>query len=245
MEKATLPVHSPTRRGLSSTALKYIAIAAMLIDHIAWCFVDTYSAVGQLMHIIGRITAPVMCFFIAEGYNHTRNVKKYLLRLGIFALISWFPFVYMETGQLPVIDGIVLAQSMIYTLFLALLALIVRHSERIDSPTKAALILLITLLSVIGDWMVLAIVWTLLFDKYHNDFKKQAAAFSISSVVIITVFTLINGNFTKQLFQFGVLLALIPLYFYNGERGSGGSFNKWVFYIFYPLHMLVLGIIAH
>lgn len=90
------------KRGLSANTLKYIAIAAMLIDHIAWCFVDTYSVLGQIMHVIGRLTAPIMCYFIAEGYYYTRNVKKYLLRLGLFALISWAPFTFMEFGTFPV-----------------------------------------------------------------------------------------------------------------------------------------------
>ncbi|MCM1330636.1 MAG: conjugal transfer protein TraX [Ruminococcus sp.] len=88
--------------GLSANALKYIAAAAMLVDHIAWCFVETYSVLGQIMHVVGRLTAPIMCYFIAEGYYYTRNVKKYLLRLGIFAVISWFPFVYMEYGTPPI-----------------------------------------------------------------------------------------------------------------------------------------------
>ncbi|MDE5858902.1 MAG: conjugal transfer protein TraX, partial [Oscillospiraceae bacterium] len=118
--------------GLSANTLKYIAIVAMLIDHIAWCFVDTYSFWGQIMHIIGRITAPIMCYFIAEGYHYTRDVKKYLLRLGVFAIISWFPFIFMESGTLPIYFygghiEINPVQGVIYTFFLGLTALTVIH----------------------------------------------------------------------------------------------------------------------
>ena len=84
-------------KGLSGTTIKFIAIAAMLIDHIAWAFVPTYSVFGQIMHVIGRITASIMCFFVAEGYYYTKNVKKYVLRLAIFALISHVPFIFFET----------------------------------------------------------------------------------------------------------------------------------------------------
>ncbi len=63
-------------RPLTANVLKYIAIAAMLIDHIAWSFVSDYSVLGQIMHVIGRLTAPIMCYFIAEGYYYTRNVKS-------------------------------------------------------------------------------------------------------------------------------------------------------------------------
>ena len=69
------------QRGLSAHTLKIIAIIAMTIDHIAWAFVDACSAAGILMHLVGRLTAPIMCFFIAEGYAHTRNANRYALRL--------------------------------------------------------------------------------------------------------------------------------------------------------------------
>ena len=92
-------------KGLSGTTIKFIAIAAMLIDHIAWAFVPTYSVFGQIMHVIGRITASIMCFFVAEGYYYTKNVKKYVLRLAIFALISHVPFIFFETENISILGN--------------------------------------------------------------------------------------------------------------------------------------------
>jgi uncharacterized membrane protein YcfT len=68
------------RRGLNSNQLKMIAIIAMTIDHIAWTFFPGYctDSVTLIMHTLGRLTAPIMMYFIAEGYYHTRNVKKYI-----------------------------------------------------------------------------------------------------------------------------------------------------------------------
>lgn len=234
-------------RGLSANALKYIAIAAMLIDHIALCFVDTYSVLGQIMHVIGRTTAPIMCFFISEGYHHTRNVKRYLLRLGICALISRVPFVFMETGQLFIYIHELgfqyfYMQSVIFTFFLGLLALVVIHSKKLNIWIKALLLTIIFLLSFIGDWLFLAVVWIIIFDKYHGDIKNQLLYFAISAIIMVSLFMALM-SVSEMLFQYGVLLAAIPLYFYNGKRGGGGSFNKWFFYIFYPLHMVILGII--
>lgn len=74
---------------LNRNQLKYIVIIAMLIDHIAWAFVPTASLLGQIMHFIGRLTAPTMAFFVAEGYHYTRNFKKYALRMAVFAAVSW------------------------------------------------------------------------------------------------------------------------------------------------------------
>lgn len=248
MEEHTEIIENSGGKPLTSNAIKYIATVAMLIDHIAWCFVDTSSMLGQIMHIIGRITAPIMCYFIAEGYHYTKNVKMYLLRLGIFALISWFPFVYMEYGTLAVniTDGQISlnpVQGVIYTLFLGLIALISVHNETVPKPIRGFIVLIICGLSIIGDWPFFAIVWILLFDKFHGDFKKQAIAFAASSVILIVL--IFGKNLTDSLFQFGVLLALIPLYFYNGKRGKGGSFCKWFFYIFYPLHLAILGILKY
>lgn len=236
---------------LSANTLKYIAIAAMLIDHIAWCFVDTYSVLGQIMHTVGRLTAPIMCYFIAEGYHYTRNVKKYLLRLGIFALASWAPFTFMEYGTLPIyIESGQLylnpLQGVIYTFFLGLLALVIIHSEKLSKAAKALLLVPVFLLSLIGDWMFFAIVWIIIFDRYRGDFKKQMLWFTAVALLMELFFVIIGMSIAESLFQMGVLLAIVPLYFYNGRRGGSEkfrAFNKWFFYIFYPLHMVILGVL--
>lgn len=236
-------------RPLTANVLKYIAIAAMLIDHIAWSFVSDYSVLGQLMHVIGRLTAPIMCYFIAEGYYYTKNVKKYLLRLGLFALISWAPFTFMEWGILPigVYEGhfrVYPQQGVIYTFFLGLLALVVIHSERLKKPVKVLLMIPLFLLSFWGDWLFFAIVWIIIFDKYRGSFKKQMTGFAVTSVLVVLLPLLMGMTLADSLFQLGVLLAIVPLYFYNGKRGSSEkfrTFNKWFFYVFYPLHMVILG----
>ena len=62
-------------KGLDRTQLKFIAICGMVCDHAAWGFVEFMTPLGQIMHIIGRLTLPIMCFFIAEGFRHTSNIK--------------------------------------------------------------------------------------------------------------------------------------------------------------------------
>lgn len=255
LDKSTDKTQTKMRKGacISANAIKYLAALAMLIDHIAWCFVDTYSVLGVIMHTIGRITAPIMTYFIVEGFHYTRNVNKYLLRLAVFAAVSWIPFIFMETGSLipfTYADGNLYfnpAQGVIYTFFLTLLALKTVHSETLKKPAKALIVIGLCLLSMIGDWFFFPIVWALLFDKYRGSFKKQAAAFAVSSLVLMTLMvifvTFVTGGILKNLFQYGVLLALVPLYFYSGEKGRGGRFNKWFFYIFYPAHLALLGVL--
>lgn len=84
------------KKSLSRDAIKYIAVFAMLLDHIAWTFLPFGTAVSQVFHSFGRITAPVMCFFISEGYVYTKSKKKYMLRLFVFALISQIPWYLMR-----------------------------------------------------------------------------------------------------------------------------------------------------
>lgn len=252
LEKTSESTQLQTRKGafISANTIKYFAVFAMLIDHIAWCFVDTNSILGIIMHLIGRMTAPIMTYFIVEGYHYTRNVNKYLARLAIFAAVSWIPFLFMEYGTfLPFtfVDGNLYfnpAQGVIYTFFLTLLTLKTVHSQSLPKPAKVVLVIGLCMLSSIGDWFFFPIVWALLLDKYRGNFKKQAAAFAISSVVLMTLMIVfLTDGFGDNWFQYGVLLALIPLYFYNGEKGRGGRFNKWFFYIFYPAHLLILGIL--
>ena len=81
---------------LDSNMIKLIAIIAMTVDHIAWAVFPGYPAalLPVVMHLIGRITCPVMCYFIAEGFHYTRDVRKYTARLFIFAVISHFAYIF-------------------------------------------------------------------------------------------------------------------------------------------------------
>lgn len=81
---------------LNSNQLKLIAIIAMTVDHIAWAMFDGYPSalLPLVMHIIGRLTCPIMCYFIAEGYHYTRNINKYTFRLFAFAFVSHFAYIF-------------------------------------------------------------------------------------------------------------------------------------------------------
>lgn len=228
---------------LSGSALKWIAIVCMLIDHIAWGFVPFFSPAAQIMHVVGRVTAPTMCFFIAEGYHYTRDVKKYAFRLFVFALISQIPYSFFESGTLFSFRGF----SVIYTLFLSLLA--VWAWDKVKNPALRFLAVLgLCVLSLPGDWMFMDIIFSLIFYRFRGDFKSQAFWFSIFAAGMVMLFCLNSAQggrpFWGQLFQAGVFLSLPLLSLYNHSRG-GGRYSKWTFYIFYPLHLLVLGLIRY
>ena len=89
MEKAV-------RKTLNANQLKLIAMAAMTVDHVTWAVFPGYRTDWYiiLLHIIGRMAAPIFWFFVAEGYHYTHDVKKYTLRLFLFAIISHFAYTF-------------------------------------------------------------------------------------------------------------------------------------------------------
>ena len=225
-------------KGLNRNQIKYIVIIAMLVDHIAWLFVPTYTLAGELMHFFGRLTGPTMAVFIAEGYRYTKDVKKYLARLGVFALISWPCFSLMEWDAVRPEFGV------IYTLFLGLLAIVIWDS---DMPFILRLIgaAAMVWLSRWGDWPYMGVLFALTAHIWYDDRSTRW----IVHTAICLVFLFLDMSaamryhypWWAELFQAGTLMvAPMLIFLYNGEGGSRHPFHKWFFYVFYPARMLVL-----
>ena len=117
---------------LTANMLKIIAVAAMTLDHITWTLFPGYDQriVILILHGIGRITMPIMCYFIAEGYYHTRNLKRYLGRLFIFSFISHFAYTFaFGISFIPFKTGIFNQTSVIWAMFWGLFALAAVKSD--------------------------------------------------------------------------------------------------------------------
>ena len=184
------------KKGLSAYQLKVIAIVAMTIDHIAWMWVPAASLSGQCMHTVGRITAPVMCYLLVEGYIHTHDIKRYTMRLGIFAVISALPFYFFEVCAGMAAGGMP-SFGMIYTLFLALVVLRVYDSSTLSIMKKRVAIFLLLMLSMLGDWAGIGVLWPFIMYVYREDKKAQCkllactgAAFAALLITTHTVMTL-------------------------------------------------------
>jgi hypothetical protein len=205
-------------------------------------FMKDYPAVYFIMRFIGRLTAAIMCFFIAEGFYYTRSKYKYGMRLGIFAIISQFAYTYAERGTI-LTSSLFTDWNVIFTLFVGFCVLLAY--EKIDNnPAKWIVIVLLCAASFFGDWMIIAPVWILCFYIFRDDKRKRFIIFGILAVVEIAScipFIINNG----EAWQVGVLLVIPLLWFYRGEKGGGSPIHKWAFYIFYPLHLLALGMIKY
>lgn len=236
------------RTFLPMSVLKLIAIMAMLIDHLAWGYLDDHTAGAQVMHVIGRLTLPIMCFGIAEGFRRTSNISKYCLRLLIFGVISSAPF-YMFFGKMY--GGRV---NIILDLLMALLVLIIQNDPNTGKRTRIiGTALLITASALIGGWPVLPILYVMIFYYFREDFRKIAIWFSsvtVAMVLGITAFWFLNNRFgwvvldwswEDKLYLLGFILPLFLIYRYNGKRDlSNFRMPSWLFYFFYPVHLLAL-----
>lgn len=244
--------------GLSANALKAIAVAAMFIDHAAHALVAPTTPqnliIYGIMRFIGRITAPVMFYFIAEGYHYTRDKNKYTLRLAVFAAISYLPFVFFISGGLPKGKDF-FAFDVIYTLLIGLLALRA-YREISNRWMRTIAIIGLIALSVPGDWGSLAVIYILAFDYFRGSFRNQALAYLVITALtgaadyLTPIYNALTGRFVGSqsvamaLINLGRFIPIGLLYFYNGKKGPGGKWAQWGFYIVYPLHLIALCIIA-
>ncbi len=243
------------KKGLNSNALKMIAIIAMTIDHIAWLVFPDYphEVLPVILHTIGRLTCPIMCYFIAEGYHYTKNIRKYTCRLFVFAVISHFAYIFASAdfvdwkSFIPFYYGNILNQtSVIWPLAWGLVMLRIVKSEKIPKQwVKTVLILLICLVTFPSDWSCIASLCILAFGTNRGKLRTQSMWLIIYVAIYATVYCFAIDR-VYGLVQMGVVLAIPFIKLYNGERGKNPRINKimkWFFYIYYPLHLAILGTI--
>ncbi len=231
-----------SKYNLTANTIKLIAILAMLFDHLVYVFtcvipmVNSSSVIYQFLLIPGRITAPIICYLIAEGYHYTSNKRNYLKRLVILALVSHVPYVLLFNATWWK------TTSIIWGLILGFIALSFYHRKDINTFTKNCLMTICLILSLVSTYDMLVVLWILFFGIYRNNFKKQAVAFVLITLLAgnsSIVFHLLNYGLHSW-YVFGMLFSLPLIMMYNGKRGKSSILSKYGFYVFYPLHHLIL-----
>ncbi len=220
---------------LSGSSLKILALVCMLIDHIGAAILyegillpNAPIIIGTPMHrlylfyralrFIGRIAFPIFCFLLIQGFLYTSNRKRYVIRLGVFALISEIPFDLALNNQLLEFTH----QNVFFTLFIGLLVLVV-----MDCFERNPYIQVIAVAAGMG------LAWLLKTDySYHGILLIAILYFFRYYPALSTI-----GGCISLLWEAPACLAFIPINMYNGERGLS---LKYVFYVFYPLHLMIL-----
>lgn len=232
-------------RILNRDIIKYIAMFTMLLNHISHMFLPAGSVPAFLFEYIGYFTAPTMCYFLVEGYAYTDSKKKYGVRLLLFAIISQIPFTLaFRFGNL----------NMIYTLLCCFLILAVR--EKITGwGLRTMLSICLTLATVVGDWALMAPVFTIMFHNSRGEkrglIRGYLVGYAFFAFMMIQTYRIGYNYAMPEAVTLGLLSgmgivasAVVILFFYNGKRAERGrTFSKWFFYVFYPGHLILLYLI--
>ena len=220
---------------ISGNGLKMIAVVTMLIDHIAAALLfnivlkqgtgGVVYSVYAFMRSIGRIAFPIYCFLLVEGFQKTRNRKKYAFRLLLFAFLSEIPFDLAFYGTFWNSKN----QNVFITLLLGFF--VMATFEKIEKSKQSIgfiwveKIFILALVAGFSEWIfcdygAYGVVAIALLYLFRCNKKEQIVAGCISF-----------------LWELPALLAFIPIGFYKGKRGFQ---MKYFFYFFYPVHLLFL-----
>lgn len=237
-------MYAEKEKGLSANQLKLIAIIAMTLDHLTWTFFPGYSKEWYviLLHIIGRLTAPIMWYFIAEGYHHTHDIKKYAARLFILAGISHFAYNFcFGIPFIPFKTSVFNQTGVVWSLAWGLVLLYIYDKSQWKHWQQILATIVICLITFPSDWSCIATMAIVSIGVNRGNFKKQMMAMMIwTAAYAIVYFFFIDKVYA--IIQLGTCLTIPLLRCYNGKRGSYKGMGK-LFYVYYPLHLFVCGII--
>ena len=235
---------------ITSMTLHILAMLFMLCDHL-WA---TVIPGNNWLTCIGRIAYPIFAFMLVEGYFHTHNLKKYVGRLFLCAILSEIPFNLVMGSRLffPI------HQNVIFTFLIGIL--LIHLNEKAHRSGKLFL-RIITGFATIALGFVLGLItfvdynyagvftilafyffrgrkwWQLLGQTlclYYINFEiLQGIGYEIS----------VFGNKIFFVQQGFALLALIPIWLYRGKQGPYNKYLKWLYYSFYPVHLFVVALI--
>ena len=199
--------------------LKLIAIITMVIDHIGYVFFPQFG----ILRAIGRISFPIFAYQISVGFRFTRNLKVYYIRLGVFALVSQIPYMLIfPTGF-----------NIFFNLMVAVLALDLYAKKR-----SIALVGLLAIVFLVENWInfgygIYGIILSLIFYGFRDNKESLIKWYLIS--------TLVYCLFYDRPIQFFAMLS-VPIILYQWKFEV--LLNKWWFYLFYPVHLIILFVIS-
>lgn len=214
--------------------MRLLALTAMMVDHVGHALFPGVTG----FRLVGRLAFPLYCFLLAQGFRHTRDVKRYALRLLGFALISEIPYDLFLFNRLwsP------LSQNVFFALLLGLLALcwVERtKQEGLWLPVLGAAALGIVALYLQVDYGFYAVLLVILFDTCRGHFVRLALGY-LACALGFGVYMAVTGssNHWVVVQLLGSLAALLPIYCYNGKLGIRKL--RLLFYAAYPVHLLLL-----
>ena len=226
------------KRGLSQETLKLIACLTMLLDHIGAVFMP-----GSVLRDIGRLSFPIFCFLLSEGVFHTRDPRKYALRLTLGMFLAELPFDFAFYGGIHWGH-----QNVMLTLLLGFLALWAGKGLQRRGPLELLVAVPFVILGDVlcadygsmGVMLILLLGWTREMP-YTSLFRFLGMLFLFGRSPGIAVLRLGSLVITQQMLG---AAAILPISLYSGEKRTASKGVQLAFYLFYPVHLIALYLIA-
>lgn len=236
---------------LTSFGLHLLAMSLMLCDHVCFALMPD----RLWMTCVGRLAFPIFAFLAAEGFFHTRSRARYARRLLAFAILSEVPFDLLAAGR-PVYP---FHQNVLWTFLIALGCMQLLEGAKADSRPAARFVL--SAGAVLGGFLVGTAfmvdysgpgVWmVLVFYFFRGDGWRQRLG-QLACLLFLNGWLLGGASLTAALgplilvrpIQTFAVLALPFIWLYRGRQGPHGQAVRWLFYGFYPAHLLALAAVA-
>lgn len=215
---------------MSSAMLQIIALVTMAVDHVGYLLFPELD----ILRMIGRLSFPLFAFMLVEGFLHTRGRWRYLGRLVLFAAISEVPYKIFTKGARWWLH--IWGEPLWNNVFFELMLIFIAVWSVQAALEKNKLFFLITALCIVTAGLMgtmygwYGVVMGICFYIFRKD--------RLLAVSCLTALTVIYCLQHWSVFQLPAVLAAVPIWFYNGERGK--RLPKYFGYIFYPAHLLVI-----
>ena len=221
---------------INASLLKWVAIISMFVDHLAVMITDYISmAVYYVMRGVGRLAFPIFCFLLVEGFTHTKSFSKYLSRVVIFAILSQIPYNLLRYGN--IFGGGYFNILFTFSVTLAVLYVLSKcNMNRVIGFMLGGIAIVVGMAVTYllnFEYSYKCILLAVLFYYTGRNIRYQA----IKNVGAVAILYLNCGLVD--------LVAPLSLFFINAYNGEKGKFPKWFGYTFYPLHLLLFGLIKY
>ena len=221
------------KEGISQEALKVLACVCMLIDHIGATLVS-----WPWLRVVGRISFPIYCYLLVEGFHHTANPYRYMDRLLVAAVLSELPFDFALYGCVARYH-----QNVMLTLLLGLLSL--EMMEQLPTPMCKLLATIPVMYA--ADWIFCTDygAWGILLIVLLGIVRDLPRGRQLQYLAIVLICGFMPSNIIRlwgvrvSIELFGGL-AIVPLALYHGKKATSGKAVQWAFYLFYPVHLAIL-----
>ena len=227
---------------INSFILKMIAIITMVIDHVG----AVLFPMNMMFRYIGRISFPLFVFLLVEGSIHTSKIRKYELRMFLFALISELPFDLAFSNEIVDIHS----QNVFWTLTIGLVMLdLIQNGASYVKSQKGKKLQL--------DWIEgqpIPTIWQFVVVSVCACVAQALQTdYGAGGILLIYFIWMLHENVIAQAVAFVIIsllffgsvelpgvIAFLPIFLYNGKKGPSA---KYVFYAFYPVHLFILHLI--